>query len=184
LEKCCGYVLNSGIITLFLVKEGVGLDRTPTGSVVPNPFPIWMNGQPIPFSGSGQMLQTAEVIEPERPIDAKIRLMPPNYALYNIAITGVGQYATDIGQEIKQAIIVYMDGKRPNVPMLSYDINGATVNKNQLINLVDAILRKHNTSFSVLTLTNNDGEDIISDILGIGCLAVLDALTINGTAAS
>jgi hypothetical protein len=107
--------------------------------------------------------------------------MPPNYSKYNVVITGVGQYTTSIGQEIKQSLISYMDNKRPNIPILGYNINGATINKNQIINIVDTILQNHNTSFSTLTITNENGDEIITDILGIGCLAVLDTLTINGT---
>jgi hypothetical protein len=53
--------------------------------------------------------------------------MPPNYSKYNVVITGVGQYTTSIGQEIKQSLINYMDNKRPNIPILGYNVNGAAI---------------------------------------------------------
>jgi uncharacterized phage protein gp47/JayE len=57
------YLLNEGILTLYLVASGSGKDRTPTGDLKPNPFPNWIDGNFQEFEGSGQLLQVAQAIE-------------------------------------------------------------------------------------------------------------------------
>jgi hypothetical protein len=113
---CLPYILTPGLITLFIVKDGIGLNRTPTGEINPNIFPQWQNGQIQDINGYGQFLSVAKSISgsgnnnnqsisgsnnnnntsistntianyDRRPLNTKVQLLPPNYTEYKIEIT-------------------------------------------------------------------------------------------------
>ena len=104
------YVLESGIIKLFLVSTGSGKDRTPNGSISPNPFPEWVDGQFTELTGSGQMLAVANSIEgtspgvhDRRPLKAYVELSGCNYTPFKIEISGLTD--TSYNSAIKDALI-------------------------------------------------------------------------------
>lgn len=112
------YVLESGTIVLYLVADGSGKDRTPSGSVTPNPFPEWENGNMKVISGSGLFYQAAMAINgtedmknTRRPAGAVVELREPNYTGYRIEITELSSATNEINTKIKDAVISYLDTK-------------------------------------------------------------------------
>jgi hypothetical protein len=195
---CLPYVLTPGLITLFIVKDGIGLNRTPTGEINPNIFPQWNNGQIQDINGYGQFLSVAKSISgsnnnnntsittniisnyDRRPLNTKVQLLPPNYTEYKVEITELNPISEQIIQSIKEGLINELNKKKPNIKILNYTINNATINSNQLNSIVQNIMNKVDGSFTNFILRNANDEMILNDVLSIGCLAYLGELKING----
>lgn len=176
------YLLNEGIITLYLVANGSGKDRTPSGEMTPNPFPKWVEGNFTEFDGSGQFLQVAQSIEGSevgvhnrRPVMATVELKAPNYTAFDVEIGGL----TDISynEAIKTAIVEVLDVKRPHIVVIDYPISKARINQPELSSACLSVL--NGESFTSFILKNEAGEVINQETLGIGCLAYLRTLKIN-----
>jgi hypothetical protein len=194
---CLPYILTPGLITLFIVKDGIGLNRTPTGEIEPNIFPQWSNGQIQDINGYGQFLSVAKSISgsnnnnqsistnvitdyDRRPLNTKVQLFPPNYTEYKVEITELNPISNQIIQNIKEGLINELNKKRPNIKILNYTVNNATINSNQLNSIVQNIMNKVDGSFTNFILRNSSDEIILNDVLSIGCLAYLGELKING----
>ena len=187
---CFPYVLQNGIITLYLVASGSGLSRTPTGQIQPNTFPQWQNGQMIDLIGYGQFLSVAKAINSSdsdtntndrRPLNTQVQLLAPNYTEYKVEIVDLDPISDSIIKSIKQALIDELDSKKPNLKALGYTVNNATINSNQLSSTVQNIIDTNDGSFTSFSLKNSNNEVILTDVLGIGCLAYLGELKINGS---
>lgn len=193
---CLPYVLQNGLITLYIVANGSGTNRTPTGSIEPNIFPQWQNGQMLDIVGYGQFLSVANSINGDnannaasnstssstnnrRPMNARVQLLPPNYTEYKIKIEDLNPINESIIQNIKNSLIAELDKKRPNIKAIGYSVNNATINSNQLNSIVQNIIDSVDGSYTKFTLKNQDNEIILNDILDIGCLAYLGELKIN-----
>lgn len=177
------YTLNEGTATLYLVAQGSGNQRTPTGSITPNPFPSWVNGVFTDFTGSGQFLAVANAIEgsaegehDRRPMTATVHLLPPNYTGYSVNILGL----TDISYNntIKEVLIDALDKKRPHIKVLGYSSSNAKINSLNLAAQVNEVIG--DATITTFELRNADGDVISEETLGVGCLAYLSSLTING----
>lgn len=188
ISDCFPYVLEAGLITLYVVANGSGINRTPTGSIEPNTFPQWQNGQMIDVVGYGQFLSVANSINGDntngssnnrRPLNTKIKLLPPNYTEYKIEITELNPINETLINKIKENLTTELNKKRPNVKAVGYTINDATINSNQLNSIVQNIMNSVNGSFTSFTLRNKDNQIILNDVLSIGCLAYLSELSIN-----
>lgn len=186
---CLPYVLQNGLITLYLVSSGSGINRTPSGTIQPNTFPQWQNGQMIDIVGYGQFLAVANSINGSdendnnvnnrRPMNAKVQLLPPNYTEYKIEIEDLNPINESIIQNIKNSLIAELDKKRPNIKAIGYSANNATINSNQLNSIVQNIINSVNGNYTRFALKNQNNEVIINDVLDIGCLAYLGELKIN-----
>lgn len=179
------YVLTEGIVTIYLVATGSGKNRTPSGSVSPNPFPNWIDGQFVEFQGSGQFLSVAKSIEgssdgmhDRRPVNAKVNLLVCNYTGYEVDIKGLT--SESYNNQIKAALDAALDIKRPHIIALNYSEANAKINKNALVTITQNIIGSN--TFSTFTLLNNEGVEINEESLGIGSLAYLKKLTINNAA--
>ena len=175
---CLPYVLQNGLITLYIVANGSGTNRTPTGSIEPNIFPQWQNGQMLDIVGYGQFLSVANSINGDNANNAA-SLLPPNYTEYKIKIEDLNPINESIIQNIKNSLIAELDKKRPNIKAIGYSVNNATINSNQLNSIVQNIIDSVDGSYTKFTLKNQDNEIILNDILDIGCLAYLGELKIN-----
>lgn len=178
------YVLTEGIISLYLVASGSGLNRTPSGSVSPNPFAKWVDGQFVALTGSGQMLAVANSIEgsapgvhDRRPMNVRVNLLAPNYTPFKVEITGLTD--TSYNESIKNALISYFDSKKPNLIVLDYGEADAKINKQQISSAVTDVIETE--TFTTITLKDASDNSIDETTLGIGCLSYLSSLKINGT---
>ena len=178
--------MESGTIVVYLVSDGSGKDRTPSGSVTPNPFPEWENGNMKVISGSGLFYQAAMAINgtedmknSRRPAGAAVELRKPEYTGYRVEITELSQATNDINAKIKDAIVSYLDTKKPNILALGYTKQDATINANKLNAAVQNVINANGGTYNSFVLKNSAGEIINEDILGIGCLAYLEKLKIN-----
>lgn len=178
------YIISDGIVSLYLIADGSGLNRSPSGNLSPNPFPKWENGQFTEFTGSGQMLAVAKSIEgseegvhDRRPINARVQLLKPNYVGFSVEIQGIT--STDYNSKIKDVLIQKLDSKRPNLVVLNYPVSNAKINKMQLTGEINNIIGDE--TFTSIELKNSRGESINEAILGIGSLAYLSSLKINNT---
>ena len=167
---------------MFLVANGSGKERTPSGDLTPNPFPLWVDGNFTEFEGSGQFLQVAQSIEGSeigshnrRPAMATVELKAPNYSAFDVEINGL----TDISynEAIKNAIVGVLDAKRPHIVVVDYPIAKARINNPELSAACLGVL--NGESFTSFILKNEANEVINETILGIGCLAYLRTLKIN-----
>lgn len=177
------YVLNSGIIKLFVVASGSSRDRSPSGNLTPNPFPLWVDGQFTELTGEGQMLAVANAIEgsepgvhDRRPIKATVQILPPNYDGFKVEITGLTD--TSYNEAIKNALIDILDDKRPHLVVLGYPASNARINKLQLSAACTSVIESE--TFTDFVLRNSDNVSIDEATLGIGSLAYLQELKING----
>jgi hypothetical protein len=178
------YVLTEGLVDLYLVGEGSGINRDIDGTLSPNPFPSWVNGNFTDFTGTGTLLQVANSIEgsepgkhDRRPIDGKVYLHNPTYTNYQVEITGLT--TTAYNTDIKNTIISILDSKRPNVKVLGYGLDKARINRLSISAEVSEVI--HGATFTDFILKNSSNVAINEDVLGVGCLANLSKLTINGT---
>ena len=178
------YVLTEGIVSIYLVAEGSGTQRTPSGSITPNPFPIWEDGEFQDFSGSGQFLAVANSIEgsapgvhDRRPATAKVNLLKPNYVGFSVEISGLTN--TSYNKQIKETLISSLDSKRPHIKVLGYKLSNAKINRASLIGDITDIIGEE--TFTSFVLKNESGQSIEESTLGIGSLAYLSRLTINGS---
>lgn len=180
------YVLESGTIVLYLVSNGSGKDRTPSGNVTPNPFPEWENGNMKSISGSGLFYQAAMAINgtedmknSRRPAGAVVELRKPKYTGYCVEITELSPATNDINAKIKDAIVSYLDTKKPNILALGYTKQDATINASKLNAVIQNAINADGGTYNSFVLKNSADEIINEDILGIGCLAYLEKLKIN-----
>ena len=178
------YIISDGIVSLYLIAEGSGLDRSPSGNISPNPFPKWENGQFSEFSGSGQMLAVAKSIEgtkegvhDRRPMNAKVQLLKPNYIGFSVEINGIT--STEYNSKIKEVLVQKLDSKRPNLVVLNYPASNSKINKLQLSGEINNTIGEN--TFVDFVLKDSRGEEINEAILGIGQLAYLSSLKINNT---
>ncbi len=178
------YVLEEGIVSIYLVAEGSGTQRTPSGSITPNPFPIWEKGEFKDFSGSGQFLAVANSIEgsspgvhDRRPATAKVKLLKPVYEGFSVEISGLTN--TSFNEQIKETLISSLDSKRPHIKVLDYKLSNAKINRASLIGDITALIGEE--TFTTFVLKNESGQSIEESTLGIGSLAYLSQLTINGS---
>lgn len=178
------YVLEEGVMTLFIVANGSGKNRDPSGKITPNPFPKWENGIFQDFEGSGQFLQVANSIEgsslnthDRRPATDKVNLLKPNYTGFCVKITGL----TDISyaEKIKNVLINTLDAKRPHIKVLNYKASNAKINKLSLSADISSVI--DDQTFTDFELIDDNGNNITEATLGIGCLAYLKELYINGS---
>lgn len=183
-EDILAYVFEDGTITIYPVGQGSGDERKISGELTPNPFPKWVNGQFSEFEGSGQMLALAYAIEgssigahDRRPLNAKVELKQSAiFTPFSVEIDGLEDVS--FSERIKETLIGILDKKRPHIVALNYPLNNAKVNKGQLSAACYNLL--NGESFSSFLLKNADDEIIEQEILGVGCLAYLKKLTING----
>ena len=121
------------------------------------------------------------VVNDRRPMQVPIELLSCNDTAYNIEIGGLDSSSdtTDIKTNIKAVIIDYLDSKRPHVRAIGYTAQDALINANQLSAIVQNII--DTGSFENFVLKNGNGDIITADTLGIGCLAYLNSLKINGS---
>lgn len=180
------YCLNAGIVTIYLVGEGSGKNRTPAGTVIPNPFPEWENGQMKNLSGSGIFLKaaqsingTAENLNTRRPVNAKVELKAPNYAGIKVKIQGLKPLDDDIKANIKTVLTEYLDTKRPHIIAIGYTEDDAVINANEMNGGCQTVLNKRG-SYTSFEVSNTNDEKIDTLTLGIGELAYLEKLSING----
>ena len=178
------YVLTEGLVSIYLVGLGSGRNRNVSGSLTPNPFPVWNDGVFQEFSGSGLLLQVAKSIEgsedglhDRRPMTARVQLLQPFYSGYSISITGLTD--TSFSQQIKEALVSIFDTRRPHIQVLNYKPSIAKINKQSLSATVQEIIGEE--TFTKFILTNAANKEIDEETLGIGTLAYLSNLTINGT---
>lgn len=178
------YVLEEGIVSIYLVAEGSGTQRTPSGSITPNPFPAWVDGQFTELTGAGQMLAVANSIEgsspgvhDRRPATAKVKLLQPIYEGFSVEISGLTNIS--FNEQIKEALISSLDSKRPHIKVLDYKLSNAKVNRASLIGDITALIGEE--TFTSFVLKNESGQSIEESTLGIGSLAYLSQLTINGS---
>ena len=176
------YIISDGIISLYLVTDGSGLNRSPSGKLTPNPFPKWNEGQFVELAGSGQMLAVAKSIEgsqegkhDRRPINARVELLNPNYMGFSVEINGIT--STEYNSKIQETLIQKLDSKRPNLVVLNYPVSNSKINKLQLSADVNEVIGDE--TFTSFVLKNAKGEEIDEAILGIGSLAYLSSLKIN-----
>ena len=169
------YVLTEGIVSIYLVAEGSGTQRTPSGSITPNPFPIWEDGEFQDFSGSGQFLAVANSIEgsapgvhDRRPATAKVNLLKPNYVGFSVEISGLTN--TSYNEQIKETLISSLDSKRPHIKVLGYKLSNAKINRASLIGDITDIIGEE--TFTSFVLKNESGQSIEESTLGIGSLAL------------
>ena len=182
------YLLNTGTITLFLVGEGSGLDRTPSGFVKPNPFPEWENGQMKLLSGSGQFYEVAKLINgvddlknTRRPAGAVVELKTANYIPFRVVIDGLTVNTDAIVKLIRSNIVSCLDTKRPNIPAIGYSEQDARVNAQEISAIVQNVIKSNGGSFNSFQLKNGEDVEITETILGIGSLAYLEKLKVNGS---
>lgn len=178
------YIISDGIVSLYLISDGSGLNRNPSGSLTPNPFPKWQEGQFVEFTGSGQMLAVANSIEgsseskhDRRPMNARVQLLKPNYVSFSVEIVGIT--STDYNSKITEILIQKLDSKRPNLVVLNYPASNAKVNRLQLSGEINNAIGEE--TFVDFVLKNSQGEPIDEAILGIGQLAYLSSLKINNS---
>lgn len=176
------YVLTEGVVSIYLVAAGSGKNRTPSGELIPNPFPNWIDGQFVEFDGSGQFLAVAKSIEgssdgvhDRRPVNAKVHLLPCNYTGFKVEIKGLSN--TSFNDSIKTALEDALDIKRPNIIALNYPAENAKINKNSLSALVQNVIG--NNTFTTFSLLNAEDQEIDEESLDIGCLAYLAKLIVN-----
>lgn len=124
---CLPYVLNNGVVTLYLIANGSGLNRTPSGELSPAQFPQWLNGQMLELNGSGQFLAVAKSINgsgentnDRRPLNTIVELLAPVYTQYKIEIKGLSPFNDELNHSIKQALITELDRKKPHLKALGY----------------------------------------------------------------
>ena len=178
------YVLTEGIVSIYLVAEGSGTQRTPSGSITPNPFPIWEDGEFQDFSGSGQFLAVANSIEgsapgvhDRRPATAKVNLLKPNYVGFSVEISGLTN--TSYNEQIKETLISSLDSKRPHIKVLDYKLSNAKINRASLIGDITDIIGEE--TFTSFVLKNESGQSIEESTLWIGSLAYLSRIKINSS---
>lgn len=178
------YVLEEGTVTIFPVAEGSGKNRTPSGTLTPNPFPVWVDGQFTELTGSGQLLDIANAIEgsepgmhDRRPAGAKVDLrLSAVYTPFSVEITGLTD--TSYNDSIKQVLINVLDAKKPHIVVLGYSPALAKINKIQLSSACNEII--NGETFTSFILKDKNGVSVDESTLGIGGLAYLASLTING----
>lgn len=178
------YIFEEGIVTVIPVADGSGLNRSPSGDVLPNPFPIWENGNFTELTGSGQMLEVAQKIEgseigqhDRRPATAVVKLENIIYHGYCVEISGL----SDISfiPEIKQTLINFLDTRKPHIIALNTDENLAKINSFTLSSLIQNSIG--NATMQSFILKEQNGEIITGDsVLAVKELAWLSSLTING----
>lgn len=178
------YVINEGEVDIYLIGQGSGKKRTPTGNITPNPFPMWQNGTFEDYTGQGVFLNVANSIEgsepglhDRRPMCAKVKLLPPIYKGYSIEITGLTSNVYN--EQVKNAIIANLDFKRPHIKVLGYGVSRAKINALSLAADVSSVIGDE--TFTGFTLKNPINETVTEEILGVGCLPFLANLKINGS---
>lgn len=177
------YVLEEGTITLYLIGEGSGNNRNPSGTITPNPFPEWIDDNISELKGSGDFLAVANSIEGDkigvhnrRPLNAKVKLLSPIYKGFSISITDLTDQT--FNNQIKNILIENFDKKRPNIRILNYSSNNARINLYDITSVIKDVIGEE--SFSSISLKMNN-QSITEYILGVGELAYLAELNINGT---
>jgi len=177
------YILEEGTVSLYLVSTGSGINRSPSGNITPNPFPIWDNGEFQEYEGTGQLLQVAKAIEgsenknDRRPMGATVHLLPPVYTGFTVKITGLTD--TSYNEQIKNILINTLDQKRPHIKVLNYKAAKAKISRTNLSSIVYEILEEQ--TFTDFELFDSTGKPITETTLGVGSLAYLYELYINGS---
>ena len=116
-------------------------------------------------------------VHDRRPTMATVDLRNgPVYTPYTIEIEGLTD--TSYNDAIKEVLINELDKKRPNIVVLNYPVSNAKINRVSLSSACSEILGE--ATLTSFLLKNKDGNTLNEDILGIGCLAYLDKLQING----
>lgn len=176
------YLFNEGVITLFLVSNGSGKYRTPSGELEPNPFPFWVDGQFSELTGSGQFLQVAKAIEgsedgkhDRRPVMATVELKAPIYQPLKIDIEGLTDESCS--EAIRTALINELDSKRPHIVVLGYSESNARINSLQLSGVANNASGE--ATFNSFTVKDGDDSVITEMALEAGSLVYLAELKIN-----
>lgn len=178
------YVFKEGIVTVIPVTDGSGFNRSPSGFVSPNPFPIWDKGNFTELTGEGQMLEVAQKIEgseigkhDRRPATAVVEIENIIYHCYQVEIKGLSDISFING--IKQTIINFLDTRRPHIIALNTDENLAKINSFTLTSIIQNVIG--NATMQSFILKEQNGEIITGDsVLAVKELACLSSLTING----
>ncbi len=176
------YVFEEGTTTLYLIASGSGRYRSPSGSLEPNPFPKWENGQFTELTGEGQFLQVAKAIEgteegvhDRRPVQAKVELKEAIYTPIKIEITGLSD--TSFSEQIRTTLINELDQKRPHIVVLGYSETNAKINSVQLSGIISQVIGE--ATIQKFTVKKGNDEEISELVLENGSLFYLSELTIN-----
>ena len=104
-------------------------------------------------------------------------MLKPNYVGFSVEISGLTN--TSYNEQIKETLISSLDSKRPHIKVLGYKLSNAKINRASLIGDITDIIGEE--TFTSFVLKNESGQSIEESTLGIGSLAYLSKLTINGS---
>lgn len=96
---------------------------------------------------------------------------------FTVKITGLTD--ASYNEQIKNILINTFDQKRPHIKVLGYVVANAKISRTNLSSIVYEIL--DDQTFTDFELFDSNGNPIIETTLGIGSLAYLNELYINGS---
>jgi len=168
------YVINGGVVTVFAVADGSGADRLPTTEKL----------QEV----EAAIRQSPDSLVYDRqPVQSHLNVLAPIFIPVTVAITGltINALTAQNKADVKEAIINYLDSRRPQIPALNYPAVDATLSVLAMSAVASDIFTNADFpgTFDAIAVTVSGGAVTSKYVLPVGTLANLTLLTINGVIA-
>lgn len=165
------YLIQPGTVDIYAVETGSGAERAPSTVKL--------------AEVEDAMRQSPDsAVYDRHPVQSILNVRAPSFITYDIDITGLDASANTNQNraDIKSALISYLDSRRPEIPSLNYSVSEAIVSEAEMAARVSDTLNASNNPgvFDTVDVSIGGTPVVNRDLLWVGELANLGALTING----
>ena len=175
IDDALPYVIYGGITTVYPIGEGSGTDREPTTEKLEEV--------------EASIRQSPDSTTYDRqPVQSELNVVAPLFTEFKVELTDVTLNAATAQNkaDMKEAIINYLDSRRPELPALAYSAAGGTVSVLAISAEAQDVLSNASDPGTIGAITVSIGGTPVTSkhILSVGTLAALDSLYVNGALVS
>jgi hypothetical protein len=168
----------AGVLIYVSGNPAVYQNRIPSGALL---IAVGKSCTYDPETGKANRKPVSAIIDPLKN-ETYTNVKPIVVKQFDIYINGLtGIAALEFSQSVKTPIKEYFLSREPYIRGLSDDNNKTNlISKNNVSSVVDQVAISLKSEFEGITMTRNNNQSISSDTLGMGELAALRHLYING----
>lgn len=166
------YIIQPGIVNVYPIANGSGSERLPSSTKIAE-----VESEIRSSPGS--------TLRDRHPVQSQLNVAAPTEAAFTVRVSGLVASANNAENRatMRAAIIEYMDSRRPQIPAIGYTAAGGTVTTAEVTSAVIDTLVNATNSGTFASVVVEYGGSSIGDrkVLGVGQLAKLSALYVNGS---
>jgi uncharacterized phage protein gp47/JayE len=172
IEDAFVYVINPGRTTIYAAAAGSGADRLATAEKLEE---VEASCRQSPDS----------LVYDRHPVQARLNVLATPFVSVDVTITGLTLSANTAKNraDIKQAIVEYLDSRKPEIPALNYSLTDGTIAVSAISSVASSVLNASDFTgvFDSIVVSVNGSPITSKYFLPTGTLANIGTLMINNS---